>query len=150
MNFKHLSLLLLILIASLSFAAPSFTVQKIEIDGLARISERTVLSYLPLKVGEQLTDSKSNKIINALYATQFFSHISLAHTGNTLIVKVEERPVMSSINIIGNKELPKDKLDEALKKMNFVQGAVFDQATLEQVKQALAEQYYSMGRYSGG
>jgi len=137
----------LLFIGSL-YAATSFTVEKIKIDGLQRVSRATLLSYLPIKKGQKLNVAKTAKIIKTLYATGFFSNVILEKNAQTLIIKLQERPTISNIEITGNSEIPKDKLNDSLKKLGLEKGRFLNHATLVQVKQALRNQYYSTGRYN--
>ena len=102
----------LLFIGSL-YAATSFTVEKIKIDGLQRVSRATLLSYLPIKKGQKLNVAKTAKIIKTLYATGFFSNVILEKNAQTLIIKLQERPTISNIEITGNSEIPKDKIGRA-------------------------------------
>jgi outer membrane protein insertion porin family len=145
---KKIIITALILLSLSAFAANSFIVRQIKIKGLESVSTDTVLSYLPIKVGDTLQTQNTAKVIQALYETGFFSNISLEQDNNTLVLILKERPTISEINITGNKDIPHDKLDEALKKLGLQKGRFFDNATLEQVKQALINQYYAMGRYN--
>ncbi len=138
---------LLLIVNSLVFAA-QFTVSNIKFVGLQRIGLATAIHYLPVQQGQVFDTTQSSRVIEALYNTGFFSNVQLARDGNTLIVQVDERPTISAVNVTGNKDIPKDKLDTALKQLGLEIGNVFDSATFSQVKQALSEQYYGMGRYN--
>jgi outer membrane protein insertion porin family len=126
----------------------NFVVSKIDFVGLQRVSSATALDYLPIKKGQTFKDSQSSQFIQKFYNTGFFSNINLAHDGNTLIVTVQERPTISVIKIEGNKSIPQDKLQDALKKMGLETGRFLNHATLESVKQSLINQYYATGRYN--
>ncbi len=141
-------LVLLLLFSTSVWANAAFVVRQINIQGLQAISNETALSYLPIKVGETLKPQETTNVIKALFATGFFANVILERDGGTLIVVVTERPTISDINVTGNKDIPHDKLDDALKKMGLQKGRFFDQATLEQAKQALTNQYFAMGRYN--
>jgi outer membrane protein insertion porin family len=67
-----------LLINGIAFAATVFTVQKIQVTGLQRVSNDTLMSYLPLKVGQRLeVPRQSTTIISDLYKTGFISNIKL-------------------------------------------------------------------------
>ena len=125
-----------------------FTVKKIDVEGLHRISLGTFLSYMPIKTGDWFDYSESSKIIDTLYKTGFFNKISLDRRNNTLVVNVVERPTIGAIHISGNKKLKTKQLLTALKQQGFAEGEVFDHAILVGVKQALLQQYYNLGRYN--
>ncbi len=133
-----------------AFLAPvqAFPLVAVQIHGLHGISRETVLSYLPVKVGENFNQSQSTQLINALYATGFFNNVRLKQQNHTLIIDVVERPIISRVLLTGNKELPKDKLNELLEKIGLAQGRFFDQSVLEQFVTQLRTQYDLMGKYA--
>ena len=61
--------------------------------------------------------------------------------GNTLIVNVVERATIGSINVVGNKEIPSDKMKDFLKEMGLVKGRVFQTSTLERLEKELKQAY---------
>jgi len=101
-----------------------------------------------VRVGSTFNDDASSDLIHTLYQTGFFQNITLAREGDTLIVKVVERPVIGRISVSGNKEIDKEKLDAVLKDLGLVEGRVFDQATLDRVVSGLQSEYYNRGRYN--
>lgn len=143
-----LFILLLSVLFTKAWAAESFVVRKISIEGLQRISSETVYSYLPIKSGETLRPEKTGAIISALYKTGFFEHISLARDGNTLIIKVIERPTIGRLKITGNSSIPTDKLTTVMRDVGVAEGRVYNSVILEKIKQSLLDQYYSVGRYN--
>ncbi|WP_218813498.1 outer membrane protein assembly factor BamA [Rickettsiella endosymbiont of Dermanyssus gallinae] len=132
----------------LPLQAQAFFLSRIDIRGLHGISRDTVLSYLPVKTGQTFNPEQSSQIIDALYATGFFSNVSLQEQGNTLIINVVERATIGEVTITGNKEIPKDKLDEILKKIGLVQGRLLDKSVLNRMVSQLRSQYDMMGKYS--
>ncbi|MCX7119279.1 MAG: outer membrane protein assembly factor BamA, partial [Legionellales bacterium] len=92
------------------FASQGFIVQDIKIDGLKRVSEGTVLNYLPVQVGEEVNADSTPRIIRALYETGFFQSVVLERQGSVLIVQVVERSTIGSITVVGNSEIPSDKM----------------------------------------
>src|SRR5690554_3250938 len=99
---KRLCLLLMLLAATTLASAETFRIGDIRVDGLQRLSEGSVFSYIPLEVGDDLTASLARSTIRDLWQTGFFNDVSLAHEGDVLVITVEERPAISSINISGN------------------------------------------------
>lgn len=128
--------------------AASFIVRDIQIQGLQGISRDTVLSYLPVQAGQRFDSTNAGKVIHTLYNSGFFEDVKVAQQGNSLIIKVVERPVIGSLAITGNKAIPKDKLDEVLKQQGLIQGRIFDNATLERIKTSLQSEYDNLGKYN--
>ena len=147
---KHLRLWLFLGISLLlvSYAsAEVYTVKGIKFSGLQRIKESTVLSYLPIRVGDELENSSTSLIIRKLYETGFFSEINLRQENGILYLEVVERPVIAAINISGNKKITKKQLQEALKSVGISEGLALDESVLHSIKQAIIQQYYLMGIY---
>ena len=138
---------LLMLSATAVFSADSFTIEDIRIEGLQRVAPGTVFTYLPVKVGDEFDQRQSAESIKALFKTGFFKDVRLEQEGDTLVVIVEERPSISSVQIEGNKDISTDDLKKALKGIGLVEGKVFDRAVLDKVEQELRRQYYSRGKY---
>lgn len=145
-NFSRL-LLLFLLVSQVAKGDEEFIVEDIQVKGLQRISVGTVYNYLPINVGERFSLDNVGPAIKALFKTGFFKDISLEREGSTLIVNVVERPSIAKIIFEGNKDLSKDDLTKALKKIGLAEGKVFDQQVLDKVEQELSRQYFSHGKY---
>ncbi|KMN49021.1 membrane protein [Chromobacterium violaceum] len=134
--------------ATVAMAADPFVIKDIRVEGLQRTEPGTVFNYLPVKVGDTFTDAKAKEAIKALFGTGFFNDVRVESRGDTLIVTVAERPVITQLNINGAKEFSKDQLKKALKDNGFAESLIFDQALLDGAVQELKRQYYSRGKYS--
>jgi outer membrane protein insertion porin family len=147
MRFRNWLLVALLLVPMLARAFDSFVIEDIKIEGLQRIALGTAFTYLPLKVGEELTQQKASDAVRALFKTGFFENVSLGREGNVLVIVVEERPSIASIEIFGNDEIKTDDLKEALKSIGMAEGRVFNRSLLDQVEQELHRQYFNLGKY---
>ena len=127
--------------------AEVFKLEGIQIHGLQRLSRETVLSYLParVKIGEELDSERTGKIIRALYETNFFSDVELDRKGNVLVIKLVERAVIGALKITGNNKLPNQQLTEALKSVGLTEGQELNPGILQNMRQAIVEQYHLMG-----
>ncbi len=143
--------LLLLVISSLvshsSLAFENFKVKDIRVEGIQRTEPGTVFSYLPIKVGEEVTQERATAAIKALYATGFFKDVRLESDGDVLVVVVEERPAIAQIDISGSKEFDQKQLKEGLKGIGLAESRIFDRALLERAEQELKNQYISRGKY---
>jgi len=125
-----------------------FTVGDIRVEGLQRVSEGTVYNYLPVNIGDHLSNTRVREAIRALYATGFFRDVQLRREGNTLVVVVLERPSIESFEITGNKDIKTEDLQKSLRNVGLATGKTFDRSVLEDVTQYLTDQYYSRGKYA--
>lgn len=146
---KTITLLLVCLLpASLVQAIENFLVKDIRVEGLQRIAPGTVFNYLPIKVGDTLTDSSARDAIAALFKTGFFLDVRLDRSGDVLVVQVKERPSIDSIQINGTKEIDEKTLLKSLKEIGLAEGLVFNSSLLDKTELELKRQYFSRGRYA--
>jgi len=124
-----------------------FTIRDIRVEGIQRTEPGTVFSYLPVRVGDTMTDEKASEAIRALFATGFFRDVRLEAEGDVLVVHVEERPAIASVDITGAKEFDKDTLRKALRDQGLAESRIFDRAVLERAEQELKRQYLARGKY---
>jgi outer membrane protein insertion porin family len=139
---------LLVLSMQTRAASDGFIVRDIKVTGLQRVTTGTVLNYIPVQVGEEIGPDSTGQIIKTLYDTGFFQSVSLERQGNTLIVNVIERATIGSISVVGNKEIPSDKMKEFLKEMGLVKGRIFQKSSLERLEKELKQAYISRGKYN--
>lgn len=125
-----------------------FVIKNIRVNGLQRIEIGSVFSYMPVKSGDTLTDKNADEIIQKLYATGFFNDVRLEEEGNTLIVDVIERPIISELAITGDHAFDHDKLVKALNDNGLMSGKIFDKSVLDESILSLKSEYYNRGLYS--
>jgi len=130
-----------------ALAVEPFTVKDIRVEGIQRTEAGTVFSYLPVRVGETYNDEKGAAAIKALYATGFFKDVRLEVEGDVLVVIVEERPAIASVDFSGVKEFDKEQLTKALKDIGLGESRIFDKALVDRAEQELKRQYLSRGLY---
>ena len=129
-------------------AIEPFIITDIRVEGAERLEAGTVFNYLPLKVGDELTDEEARLSIKELFATGFFRDVELEQDGTTLVVKVVERPSISEIKITGNKALDDAAIKQGLEQAGLVEGRILSAASLDRVSQEIENTYLSLGRYS--
>lgn len=127
--------------------AEDFVARDIRVEGLVRLTPASIYAVLPVSSGDQITDAKVADSIRVLYATGNFDDIQTVRDGNTLVFKVIERPVISSVTFTGNKLIPTDTLTQGLKTLNLTEGQVLKRATLQNIENELEQQYAQQGRY---
>jgi outer membrane protein insertion porin family len=131
-----------------ALAVEPFTVKDIRVEGIQRTEAGTVFNYLPVKVGDTFTDEKGSEAIKALYATGFFKDVRVETEGNVVVVMVEERPAISSVDFTGIKEFDKDTLTKALKEIGVSESRIYDRSAVDRAEQELKRQYLSRGLYA--
>ena len=112
----------------LSSLAKAETLKEFEISGNKRISDQTIIIFSELKINEEITKSKLDKVIKKLYQTNFFRNINLSFDNQTLFLKVEENPIIENLQITGIK---KQSLVEFIKgRLQLAQMKSFNQELL--------------------
>jgi outer membrane protein insertion porin family len=101
MKKKLLAGLVIALLARAAMAFEPFPIKDIRVEGIQRTEAGTVFSYLPVKVGDTMTDEKAAAAIKALFATGFFKDVRLEVDAQVLVVILEERPAIASLEFTG-------------------------------------------------
>lgn len=148
MKKKPIAILVAALLASPAFAFDPFTITDIRVEGIQRTEAGTVFGYLPVKVGDTMTDEKASEAVKKLFGTGFFKDVRLEIDGGVLVVLVEERPAIASIEFVGLKAFDKDQLRKGLKEVGLAESRIFDRALVERAEQELKRQYLSQGHYA--
>ena len=128
-------------------AETAFVVRRIRFEGLARVEEGTALNYLPVSPGDVLTPPRIAESLRALYRTGFFSDVAMYREGDTLLVRVKERPTIAQFSITGNKDIKTKDLTKGLNQVGLAEGRFFNRSVLDQVEQELRRQYFANGKY---
>jgi outer membrane protein insertion porin family len=148
MNKKLLAGLVSALLAQSVFAFDPFAIKDIRVEGIQRTEAGTVFSYLPVKVGDTMTDEKAAAAIKALFTTGFFKDVRLEIEGQVLVVVLEERPAIASLEFVGLKAFKADDLRKSLREVGLSESRIFDRALVERAEQELKRQYLAQGHYA--
>ncbi len=128
-------------------AVEPFPLKDIRVEGLQRTDAGTVFAALPFRIGDTYNDEKGAAALRALFATGLFKDVRLEVTDGVVIVIVEERPIISSIDFRGLKEFDKDTLIKSLKDFGIGEGLPFDKALADRAEQELKRQYLTRSLY---
>jgi outer membrane protein insertion porin family len=131
----------------LTASAQDFVVRDIRVEGIQRTEAGTVFTYLPIRVGDRFDPERGTQAIRALYASGLFKDVRLEVDGDVLVVIVEERPAISSIDLAGIKEFEKDQIAKSLRDVGLADGRIYDRSLLERAEQELRRQYLARGLY---
>jgi outer membrane protein insertion porin family len=142
-----LKLMACALVSIPAWAVEPFTVRDIRVEGLQRIEPGTVFASLPFRVGDRYSDDQGAAAIRALFALGLFKDVRLETQGDVLVVVVEERPSVASVQFMGLKEFDKDVLTKALKDVGLSEGRPYDKALADKAEQELKRQYIGRSLY---
>jgi len=131
-----------------TLSASAFTIKDIRFAGLSNVPEKSILHALPVSVGDDMNTALGNQMLNTLFQTGFFSSANLYQSGNTLIIQVQQRPVIAKVSFSGNELIKKDDMQQVLNKVGLTVGNMFNETTLNQLKQSLEQEYIALGKYA--
>ena len=78
------------------FAAP-FVAEDIRVDGAQGELEQSILSNLPVHAGQRVTDQDVANVVRSLFLSGQFDDVRARQEGNTLVVSVVAKPIISHI-----------------------------------------------------
>lgn len=120
---KHkwlVGLFLILLTAMVSKPISAATISEIVIEGNKRIETQVIREHIHVKPGDTFDASQVNADLQKIYQLGFFEDISFSLQSGVLKVQVKERPVIVSVEVIGNKKLDEDEVREVIQTKAFV------------------------------
>ncbi|MEI7445805.1 MAG: outer membrane protein assembly factor BamA [Burkholderiales bacterium] len=136
------------MLGPLAWAFDPFTVRDIRLVGVQRVEPGTVFGYLPVKVGERIDDARAAQAVRALYATGLFNDVRLEVERDVLVVYLEERPSIASVEVSGSKDISAEVITKALRELGLAESRIFDRALLDRAEQEIKRQYLARGKYA--
>lgn len=133
--------------ASQPFLLPAFaqvfSFSNVTIEGNERVDAATILSYAGIKRGDEVSAATLNDAYQRILNSNLFEKVELVPQGSTLLIRVQEYPIVNVISIEGNKRLKDEKLTELIKSQPR---RVYSPALAESDAAAIAEAYRVAGR----
>ena len=152
-KFSCVALLTLVLSLAMPVALPggwakqayAETIARITLEGNRRVEEETVLSYLQFSRGDEFDAEKIDESIKVLFQTGLFSDVRIFQRGTTLVIKLEENPLINQVNFEGNSELADDAL---AKEVEVRERMIFTKARVQSDTQRVLALYQKTGYYN--
>jgi len=140
-------------IGALTMCAPTLAqaqqqsglVGQIVVQGNERIERETILSYLPIQVGDTVDAARLDLALKTLTRTDLFSDVQIELQGQTLVVQVVENPIINQVLFEGNSSIKEDKLKD---EVQVRPRGIFTKARVQQDVGRIVELYRRAGRIS--
>ncbi|RZO68438.1 MAG: outer membrane protein assembly factor BamA, partial [Parvularculaceae bacterium] len=121
-------------------------IQAISVRGNQRIEAATVASYLVVQPGQRANEKLLDLGLKTLFNTGLFSDVSLAmQPDGSLLIEVEENPIVNRVIFEGNKRVKDDKITE---EVQVTARSVFTRAKAQSDVQRIIEVYRRTGRFA--
>ncbi|MEO0400217.1 MAG: outer membrane protein assembly factor BamA [Pseudomonadota bacterium] len=121
-------------------------VRAVAVRGNQRIEAQTVASYLVVQPGDRASDALLDLGVKTLFNTGLFSNVELAmQPDGTLLISVEENPIVNRVLFEGNRRVKEDKITE---ETQLTARGVFTRAKVQADVQRIIEVYRRTGRFA--
>jgi outer membrane protein insertion porin family len=108
-------------------AAVAATVSRVDVSGNQRMDAESVRILAGVKVGENVTEERTNQIAKKLQESGYFSTVSVQLSGNTLKIVLTEAPTVNLVTVEGNDDISTDDLKKEIK---LKERAAFDESVI--------------------
>jgi len=126
-------------------AVQSGVVKRIVVQGSVRIEQATILSYLPIQVGDMVGPEQIDLAVKTLFKTDLFSDVAIELKDGDLIVRLIENPIINQVVFEGNNNLKDDKLRD---EVTVRPRGIFTKGKVQGDVQRIVELYRRSGRIS--
>ena len=120
-------------------------IREIRVEGAERIEPATIVSYLNLSVGDEMTQDSLDSALKGLFSTGLFADVVLRQDRNALVVEVVENPIINRIAFEGNDEIEDEEL---LSEIQLRPRQVFTRTRVQGDVTRLYQIYRRYGRFS--
>lgn len=128
--------------------AGSFVLKDVQVRGLERVAAGTVLSNMPVSVGQTFDDKMTPNIVRSLFKTGLFDDVNISRDGSVLVIKVHERTAIGDIKVSGNRAIETKALLAALKQAGIANGRPLNKSSLNRIQRQIKQQYLARGNYA--
>ena len=134
-----------------SAAAAGEPILGIRVVGYQTVSPDTIAHYLGIKVGDPYDPEKIRANFHALWDVGLLENVQIEAerepAGVTLVVTIEERPIIKEVDFTGNKKLTTTQIRDVLKeaKVEVKAGAPLSLRDIARARAAIADAYLAQG-----
>ena len=120
-------------------------VRDIQVSGNRRVEPATVRTYLKFTVGDVYDAGLADASLRALFGTGLFADVRIDLQGSTVMVYVEENPVINQVAFEGNYEVDTDTLAGEVR---LKPRSIFTRARAQADVQRILDVYRRQGRFA--
>jgi len=121
-------------------------IQRIQVQGNQRIEPETVASYLVVQPGQAADQQLIDLSLKTLFRTGLFADAAISmQPDGTLLVEVQENPIVNRVIFEGNRKVKEDKFTEEIQ---LAPRIVYTRAKVQSDVQRIIEVYRRTGRFA--
>jgi outer membrane protein insertion porin family len=133
---------LVVQVAAVSVAEAA-VVSSVSVRGNSRVDADTIRGNISIQPGRTFSAADIDESVKRLFATGLFSDVRINQSGGTLVVEVQEYPVVNQVLFQGNK---KRKDADLARVVQLKPRGPFSQAQMEADVEAIKAAYSAIGR----
>ncbi len=120
-------------------------IEDIVIRGTQRTDGLSLLSYLPLGIGDTFSQDLMDKALKTLYTTGNFSDIRITRENNDLVITISEQPIINEIVFEGNNIIETKILET---EMRTRPRQIYNEARIQSDVRNMINLYQRYGRFA--
>ena len=140
--------IVLSLAAAVSAQQPPILIREIIVEGNRRVQEAVILGRVKSTIGAPFSPAQLSEDVRAIFALGFFDDVQLKvedfEGGVKISFLVVERPFVRDVDIVGNKAIKTDELQE---KIDLKLGSVYNPVEVQRAREKMKEHYESEGYF---
>ena len=126
-------------------AAQTYRFNTIDVQGNTLIDDDQIVAFARIVRNRSMSAAELNAAYQRVAGTGFFREVDFVPRGNTLVIQVQEYPLINRVAFEGNRRLNDERLSESVTSRS---GGVYSPATAEADANAIAAAYANAGRLS--
>ena len=131
--------------APVAAAPQGETIRAMRVTGNQRLEAQTILSYIRLRIGQEWSSAAADQALKDLYATELLASAQIRNEGGTVVIEVQENPVVNRIILEGNKRIKDEKIFPEIK---VAPRQIFTRSKVRADVSRIIELYKRQGRFA--
>ena len=123
--------------------ANAAVIKRVDVRGAERAGADAVRSNITIAPGRDFSNADIDESVKRLYATGYFSNVSMSVSGSTLVVTVSENSLVNQVVFNGNRKIKDDKLVGVVQTQSL---GPYDQTLVTSDIARIKEAYAAIGR----
>ncbi|MCB2062554.1 MAG: outer membrane protein assembly factor BamA, partial [Novosphingobium sp.] len=120
-------------------------IRAMRVTGNQRLEAQTILSYIRLRIGQEWSSAAGDQALKDLYATELLASAQIRFEDGTVVIEVQENPVVNRIILEGNKRIKDEKI---LPEIKVAPRQIFTRSKVRADVSRIIELYKRQGRFA--